>query len=247
MQTLEVQVREALINQRAEELFSYASENPEKVNDFFETEKGSMAGSVASAFGGADKKKAAKIKCGFIKKVWPLMRALVSGPEELRQMTYEQARREYIPARELKAKISAELATISECGEPSNKSVAEYEKALAAGLEITRANDRIVKRLAKVAKTEGLDKAVQKETRYAVIREMFPTPKAYRAAFVQRGMEIAESLRQAHKALVSDWSKDPEDRMIVQAVFEYAGNALERSKTSYLQLQEERVKEIYRV
>ncbi len=43
-----------------------------------------------------------------------------------------------------------------------------------------KTNNEIVKRLAEIAKSEGINKAMQKKTKYKVIREFFPTSLEYK-------------------------------------------------------------------
>ena len=54
------------------------------------------------------------------------------------------------------------------------------------------ANDRIIGRLVRIGETEGIEKAVKKETRYDVLRKMFPTIEDYRKTFEpkMKGLEI---------------------------------------------------------
>ena len=117
---------------------------------------------------------------------------------------YEQAKREYMSLRQLKAQLRPHFRDMKESESIGGDVLAGYEKAYEGLLEFAKTKNRIVRRLAEIATTEGLEKATKKETRYEVIREMFPNPEDY-IAFCQRGEETARSFfQQAQSALVTD-------------------------------------------
>lgn len=207
MAGLETQVRKALIEQRADELVRYASENPEyksMTTELVKTMMDSVIGSRASVFGDIDEEEMAEMRQEYQKEVLPQIEAQFDNPDQLRQTMYEQARNQYMSVRQLKAKLRPHFADLREDDEIGEDVVAGYEGTYEGLFEFVRTNDKIVRKLAKVAETEGVDKATQKETRYDIIREMFPTPKEYRA-FTQRGMEAVRNFyQQAQSALMAD-------------------------------------------
>ena len=163
-----------------------------------------MIGSMASTFGDFDEEEVAEMRQECRKEVLPKVQAQFDNPEQLRQTMYKQAKNQYMTVRQLKAKLRSYFADLREDNEIGKDVVAEYEGAYEGLFEFVRINDRIVRKLARVAETEGVDKATQKETRYAITREMFPTPEEYRA-FTQGGIEAVRNFyQQAQNALMTD-------------------------------------------
>jgi len=71
----------------------------------------------------------------------------------------------------------------------------DIEKGRQSLINSLRLNDKIISRLTEIAKVEGLDKALKRETRNAVIREIFPTPEEYRS-HVKKAEQMAEYITQ---------------------------------------------------
>jgi len=248
MVSLETQVRKALIDQRADELVRYASENPEYKAmsiELVEIMMDSMIGSMASALGDVDEEEMAEMRQEYRKEVLPQVQAQFDNPEQLRQTMYEQARNQYMSVRQLKAKLKPHLADLRKDEEIGEDVVADYEKAYEGLFEFVRTNDRMVRRLAKVAETEGVDKATQKETRYAITREIFSTPEEYRA-FAQRGREVAKNFyQQAQSALMTDG----EMGQALGGMFGAMGKVMEKAQEMAQKIRgkylEKTIKEIY--
>lgn len=148
-----------------------------------------MIDSMASTFGDFDDEEKAEMRQEYRKEVLPQIETQLNNPEQLRQTMYKEARNQYMSVRQLKAKLRPPFAKLREDDEIGEDVIAGYEKAYDGLFEFFRINDRIVRRLAKVAETEGIDKAIQEETRYAIIREMFPTSKEY-SAFLQKNRKL---------------------------------------------------------
>lgn len=245
---LETQVREALIDQRANELVRCISEYPEyksRVTELVETMADSIIGSMASAFGDIDEKEMTKMKQEYRKEVLPQIQAQFDNPEQLRKIMYEQARKQYISVKQLKAILRPHFADMREDGEIGEKVIADYEKSYEGLFEFIKTNDRIVRRLAKVAKKDGIDKATQKETRNSVIKKMFPTPDEYRT-FAQGGMEAIKSFyQQAQSALTADG----EMGQALGGIFGAMGQLMEKAQEMNQKIQgnylEETIQEIY--
>ena len=248
MAGLETRMREALIDQRADELVIYASENPEykaMTTALVEIMMDFMIGSMVSALGDVGEEEMAKIRQEYQKEVLPQVQAQFDNPEQLRQIMYEQARNQYMSVRQLKAKLKPHFADLRKDEEIGEDVVADYEKAYEGLFEFVRTNDRMVRRLAKVAETEGVDKATQKETGYAITREFFSTPEEYRA-FAQRGIEAVNNFyQQAQSALMTDG----EMGQALGGMFGAMGKVMEKAQEMAQKIRgkylEKTIKEIY--
>jgi hypothetical protein len=201
----------------------------------------SMISSIASAFGDVGEEEVAEIR----KKVLPETQAQFDNPEELRQKMYKQARNEYMSVRQLKAGLRHHLAYMRKDEEIGKDVAADYEKAYDGLFEFVRTNDRIIRRLAKIAETDGIDKATQKNTRNSVIRDMFPTPDEY-MAFAQRGTEAVRNFyQQTQTALMADGKMG----QALGGMFGSVGKAIEKYQEMVQKIQgnylEKAIREIY--
>ncbi len=108
-----------------------------------------------------------------------------------------------------------------------------------------KTNNEIVKRLAEIAKNEGMDKAMQKETRYRVIKEFFPTPIEYKL-HESRAYNLKNKLMQQIKNILGDDIR--EDDTVFKKI-EHGINALRKYddllQTLRRDYTEYMVKEIY--
>ncbi len=206
MAGLETKVREALIKQEAEELFRFAYKNPilkAIVGELGEAMMESRVYLMASGFGNVEEEKA-RLRKEYKKEVLPRIQAQFDNPEFLRKKAYENAREQYLSVGQLKAKLIHLFGEMRKDGKISSDVVANFGKVYEDLFEFTKMNDSIVRRLSEVAEKEGLDKAAQKETKYAVIREMFPTADKYRK-FVQRRRDaMMDYFRRAQSVLMTD-------------------------------------------
>jgi hypothetical protein len=248
MERLETKVRKALIDQKTDELVRYASENPEYkaiTSELIETLIDSIADAMVSVFEDADEEEIAKMKQEGRKKVLPQVRAQFDNPEKLRQTMYEQAVNQYMSVRQLKEKLKPHFADIKEDREISGDVVADYEKAFEGLFKVVKTNDKIVRKLTKVAKTEGIDKAIQKDTRNSVIKEMFPTPDEYRA-FAQRGMEaVRDFYQETQRALMADGKTGQALGGIIGAMEKVMKKAQEMTQKIQENYLEKTIQEIY--
>ncbi|MEK6938237.1 MAG: hypothetical protein AABX04_04295 [Nanoarchaeota archaeon] len=248
MKSLETQVREALISQNAEELVKCTVEFPEykaMAVELAETVFDSMVEQMAPTLRDADEEEKAEMRQEYRKEVLPQIQAQFDNPEKLRQTMYKHARNQYMSVRQLRAKLKPHFAEMREDEGIDEGVAANYERAYEGLFEFVKTNDEIIRRLTKVAKTEGIDKATQKEARYAVIKEMFPTPDEYRT-FAQRGMEVVRNFyQQAQSALMADGELGQDMGM----VFEAMGKAIEKAQESVQKIQgnylEKTIQEIY--
>ncbi len=248
MLSLETQVREALIEQRANESVRVASEIPEyqtMVMEMVEEVGKVMVNSMGQLSGDADKEEIEEMRREYRENVLPQIRAQFEDPEQLRKLMYEQARNQYMSHRQFKAKLRPHIAELKKEGEVGTEVVEKYAQAYEGLSEFLRTNDKIVRGLTKIAEKEGVDRAIDKETRYALIRKMFPTADSYRD-FTARGVEASKQFfQQAQSAL----SQDGETGQMMAGMFGAIGQVVEKAiklaervQGNYL---EKTIKEIY--
>ena len=213
--SLESQVRGALIQQRTDELVRYVVENPNcgtMITEMVETLGDSVIESIVSSLGlDVDEEEMAEMRQEYRKEVLPQVQAQFDNPQQLRQLMEEQVKDQHLSYRQLKAKFGSVIKRLRETNKDADadevideKALQSFEKSFKGILQYARTNDRIVRRLAAIAELEGLDVATQKDTRYRVTRELFPTPAAYRAHLTRRLEETREFFLQAQSSLMAD-------------------------------------------
>src|SRR3989338_2867410 len=190
MAKLETIVRNSLIEQRAEELVKYFSETPKLKLGVIKLVK-SLVDSMTKTLD-LDDEEMTEIRAGIESQI----KAQFNNPEQLREALYEGARNSYLSVRQAKTKLGPLFERLKEDGQVSESVVSDCMK-------FGKINGTMVRRLVKIAETDGVDKAMQTETRYSVIREMFPTSRAYKL-FVQGGNEaINKFIQQVQDALMT--------------------------------------------
>ncbi len=247
---LESQVREILIQQKTDELVKYATEDPNyktMVTEIAEAFGNYIIESIASSLGENNEEERTKIFEEYKAEVLPKIRTQLDNPQQLRSSMEEQARNYYLSYNQFKSKIRSQVKELKEDREIDidENSLGEYENSFEWILQYVKNNDKIVRRLAKIAGEKGLETATKKETIYGVIREFFPTSDDFRT-YVLRGVDdVINFFRDTQKALMSDG----EAGQIIGGVFGAMGKAVEKTietqKRINLNYIENSIKEIY--
>lgn len=206
MAVLEKQVRKALIEQRAEESYQFALNNPEYQVMVLELSKilaSSMINVIKTSedLSDEEKNKMMEEKEEIIERCEDEIEEQFENPEQLKKMMYEQAKRQLISYKQLRAELKLPTDIKGEIGEKVSK---EYERTYQGLFESARTNDKIVRKLAKIAETEGIEKAIKKETRYAIIRELFLTAEECRAFTKRKTEALKKFYQQAQSTLTMD-------------------------------------------
>jgi len=198
--SLETQLRETLVEQRADELYQQFSSEPQykaMVGEFVEELSSSMIESIATSLGDVEPDEKEEMLSKYRAEVLPQLRAQFDNPEQLRQIVTEQARNQYMTSDELRAKMGTQFSEMrkSDDFDIDESAMTNFKRAYEKVFEYAQENDRILNRLSEVAEAEGLEKATQKATRYAIIRERFPTAESFRD-YSLRAQENVKSLFQ---------------------------------------------------
>ncbi len=255
-QSLESQVRGALIQQRIDESVGYAAEDSNYrtiVTEVIETLADSMievGDSILSNFDEEQRKEMlreerAEIILG--------LRAQMDNPLQLRRAMEKQAEVQYMSSRQLKTKLGLqfkELRTVNEDNVGTDEAIDEtalrgFENSFEELFEYVRYNDEIIRRLVTIAKQEGLDVATHKDIRYRVTRELFPTPNDYRT-YATSGIEVIRRLfQQMQSSLMADGRTGQLMGITLEVVSKGMEKALEMGKRLEYDYLEKTIKEIY--
>lgn len=228
---LETQLREALVEQRADELYQQFSSEPQykaMVTEFVDELGNSMIESIATSIGDVEPEEKKEMLTKYRADVLPQLRAQFDNPEQLRQIVTEQARSQYMTSDELRAKMAPQFKEIKEDEDfdIDNEAMTNVEKSYKKVFEYTKENDRILNRLSEIAKAEGLEKAIQKETRYEIIRERFPTPELFR----EYSLRAQENIKSLFQEMSSALMADGEAGKFIGGMFGAIGSAMEKMR-----------------
>jgi len=248
--SLESQVREALIQKRTDELAKYVSENPNYRATMLETAEAlgnSMIESIVSNLKYVDEDERNKMLEGYRAELLSEFRKQMDDPQQLKQMMREQAKKEYMSCRQLKSKLGSYLKQLRADRDINidENALQGLENCFEGSFQYQRDNDKIVRRLTKIAKQEGLDVVTQKETRYRVIRGLFPKPSDYRT-FVLKGItDMRIFFQQTQNSLMDIGDIGRTAGTLVGEVEKAIEKALEKRKGAEGDYLEKTIKEIY--
>ncbi|MFH1710740.1 MAG: hypothetical protein ABH840_00340 [Nanoarchaeota archaeon] len=250
-QSLESQVREALIERTADELYLQFSNDPTykgRVTELLEELLNSMMKSISPDFEediGEEERK--EMLEEYKAELLPQIKAQFDNPEQLRQMAHQQAQNRYKSLRQLKAELRPQFKQLREDDDMGIDETAfqGFEKSFEELFQYVRTNDEMLRRLTEIAENEGLEVASKKEAGYRVIREMLPTADDYRA-YAAKGIESRRKFfQQAQGSLMADG----EEGKFLGTMFGAMGDAIEKLSQTGEKVQadylEKTIKEIY--
>lgn len=249
MEGLETKVREALIEQRAEELYKSTSENPEyKViaTELMENFVNSLVSSLINSLGKFDEKEKQEMMQEYKAEFLPQIKAQFENPKQFKEMIYEQVKNQLMSYRQLKAKLKSHFTDLRKDEEIGEDVAKEYEKTYEGLFKFAKTSDKIVKELIKIAEKEGLEKATRKETRYTVIRKLFPTAEEYKQFSIKGLEEVRKFMHQAQNTLMADG----ETGKLMAGMFGAMSDLLEKAVDTTEKVQgkylEKTIQEIYK-
>lgn len=181
---LEARVRDALIQQKADDFCECAmkSDNYKNTVKGFITDLESGLGDVLSLLPNKEGKSTVEVRQDLLSQA----NFQYNTPNGLRSYIVEEEENVYNYLTKIKPEVESikNMLNIFEAMGVSEKKVRKARNALEDFIEelsrYIKHNDKIVKRLAEIADSEGFDKAMQKEVRYEVIKEIFPTALDYK-------------------------------------------------------------------
>ncbi|MAH03737.1 hypothetical protein CMI39_03040 [Candidatus Pacearchaeota archaeon] len=206
---LETQLKEALVKQRADELYQKFSFEPQykiMIGEFVEELGNSMIESIATSMGDLKPDEKDEMLEEYRAKVLPQLRTQFDNPEQLRQIFTEQARNQYMISDELRAKMAPQFKEMKEDEDfdIDDEAMTNFERTYEKIFKYAEENDKILNKLSEIAKAEGLEKAIQKETIYEIIRERFPTPESFREYSLRTQENIKSLFQEMPGTLMAD-------------------------------------------
>ncbi|HJX05573.1 MAG TPA: hypothetical protein VJ461_02605 [Candidatus Nanoarchaeia archaeon] len=245
---LETRIRQALAKQNAEETYKSVTENPAYKDMIYESilyTSEHLIDGITKIDEDLNEEDIKEMKDELAAEVLPEIKETLENPELLKKIIYESAEKNALSYAKVKKMINEQMEQMRSAGEIEEAVIQNYKKSYSDILKHVRANDKIVKRLVDIAKADGIEKALQKETKYGVIREFFPTAEEYRRHH-KKGIE---DLNKFFKKVQSVMAMDGEEGKNIGKMFGALENSLnhviqptEKSRQEYF---EKEIKEIY--
>ena len=195
---LETQLREALVERTAEEMYQLMEKDP-KIKDAIKEIAVTVVSSMIDSYLELDEEPDEKDEVR--KEMLSLIEKQVSDPAALRQMAYQQARNLCMPYDEI-LKMAELPDDIKE--ELGDEAARKYKASFDGLQEVAKIRSEMFRRMVDVAEKEGIEKAIDVETRHRVTREMFPTPDDYRVCMKKGEETVKEVFGRMKDAFESD-------------------------------------------
>lgn len=167
MDQLERDVRDALIEQNAQELCVCISDE-RTLKEQIELTVDVLVNALC-AESDNDEKQETEV---FFKMMAPVVAQQMQNPEFIKKHTYGLAQRQWKSVLELRSEFSQFYKDVEE--------LEQYKDCFKELFKCVSVRDRLVNRLVDIARKEGIEQAVKKETTYGVFRDFVSTPDEYR-------------------------------------------------------------------
>ncbi len=209
---LENQVREGLIQRKADELYKQTQEP--KYKDMAKNILKTIFNSMSGVLGEEDSEDS---------EIEGQIEILLSNTEQLKQQVYQDAQQEYMSREQWDVKFKELYIMLNEDSDFGDKAMSELKKANEGIYEFIELQDRVVKGLIEIAEREGIEKALTDKAQYEVTRLIFPNKEDY-IAYQMNGMQaVKEYLTNIQNAMMMDGEKG----QIIGAMFEGMQKAME--------------------
>ncbi|GEM_PF-3672675 len=172
MQKLERDLRNALIDKSAKEIYTLLSDEQSR-KDAVKLSIDIFAGVLNDSSDDSSDINQRQETAEFFEMIAPIVEKRMQDPEFLKQQAYVAAKKQWKSVLELRLEF-AQLYAVDEDFKQYSDCFNELFKCIST-------RDRLVNRLVGIAQKDGIEKAIQKETTNAVFRDFFSTPDEYRA------------------------------------------------------------------
>ena len=201
MQTLEEQVKEALVEKSAQEKLKLM-QTPKYI-DLIKKMNMSIIRSIFDAMPADEREGMTEDELAeFEAEMNEEICGVYSSPEMLQQQAYQSARNEYMGRADMEAKLM-QLIGMGE-DDFGEAAVAEFRKQTEKVMGYVNLREKYVSELVKIAERDGVEKAVTQEAQDEATRHIFPTKEAYIAYSQGSLAEIKGFLSGIQKAMKMD-------------------------------------------
>lgn len=126
-----------------------------------------------------------KIRLNHAEKFLSVLKSQYDNPVGFKKLLYSELKKQWMSYEELSGHMMEMSRDLRDKGGFGEEDIEKYKIAFDGILRYARMNDRIVERLVDISKKEGLEKAMEEEVRYEIIRDLFPTEDDYRTFYIQ--------------------------------------------------------------
>lgn len=180
METLEQQVRNALIQERRDTLYEKFSSDDYKIkiqgamHKVFDVVVNSL-----DEFTGDNNEPISDMEKGMMQVMMQVQMSQMLNDESLKQMAYNFARTTYMTQEEVVQNMEHMYSKLSSMPGRNPEAIEKLREINDRFLQDSQGNHFYISRLVEIAEKEGLEHALNQETKYELIREKYPTAKEY--------------------------------------------------------------------
>ncbi|MDD5182044.1 MAG: hypothetical protein PHC66_02625 [Candidatus Nanoarchaeia archaeon] len=164
------------------------------------------------------------------------------SPRNLKQSMYDIAKKDYSSLNETKEKLDGVYAVLQEC-ETEKSVIQQYKAAAKSILKNNKQKDLFIKELTNmIEKDEKLDKVLELNTQYEVIRKMYPTADAYRTSQIYARKQINDYFEKLGKI---ESANKQGNSPTLEAQYKFLQKLMKIDEKMHLAYLEKQIKEIY--
>jgi len=207
--TLETQVRNALVEEQAQELLQQfqSPESIERIKNLTQRAINELVNSIISAAESSEpleEEEKEEMRKELTESIAPKAYESCCSPKELRKLAYLSARSCYRSTKQIRRLLKKHFASLKADGEIEQGILEDVEEGYEDLFKYGKIKDKMVKELAEIAREEGIEVATQKQTRYAIIRKMFPKPEQYREVLQGAMRGIQDCFKNGQERMMCD-------------------------------------------
>ncbi len=177
MQTLEQRVRNSLIRKEADENYKLLSRP--KYQGIIKDSMKIMINSIFEILMKDEELKGEDFSSEITPEIEKELDKMMSNPAQMKKVAYDAAENSYLKRKQLDAKFEGLYAMLNKTGDFGKEALQEFKKANETIYEAFEHQEKIVSELVKVAKKDGIRKALTNKAEYKVIKGIFPTADEY--------------------------------------------------------------------
>lgn len=177
MQTLEERVRNGMIKKSTDE--NYKLLTKPKYQGIIKDSMKIMINSIFEMLMKDEELKGEDFSSEINPEIEEVLNKMMSNPAQMRKVALDTAENSYLTRKQLDAKLKGLYAKLSKSGDLGEEALQELKKVNETAYEAFEHQEKIVSELVKVAKKDGIRKALTNKAEYEVIRGMFPTADEY--------------------------------------------------------------------
>ncbi|MFC1696786.1 hypothetical protein ACFL1H_00480 [Nanoarchaeota archaeon] len=234
MEELEMQVREKLIELKADEIYE-TIKKPEysgKIENFVRNVMNSLISKFENDFG-MEKEEVEEAKST----IEAHINNTFSNDDQLKQVSYQQAQNRYLSREQINNKFNDFYKELKDDEDFGEEALEKYKQANETLFNYIEHSDKIINETVKITESKSIDIAVSQESQDEITRKLFPTAEEY-IDFNNGGFK---AVKDYYKNLENAMSLDGELGEIANVMITGVQSMMKDMKDMLEQIQKERI------